>query len=133
MQCEGILSALIGLVGATNNNGTTDQTDDIVRAALLADADSEEMITCIHKEKFLIAPNCASCTAPCGNTSDYDMTRFADTESETLNAKLAVIDALRVLAAKGGKLPQAVYTAISYLGYELDMESYLDILEELKL
>lgn len=79
MQGDSIISALIGLVGAVSNNGKTEQTDSVIREAFLClkDADSEEeMVQKIHAEKFIIAPDCATCLNPCGNTSDYDMAQF---------------------------------------------------------
>jgi hypothetical protein len=103
MNNKRILSALIGLAGAVGNNGKTEHTDAIVRAALLA-VDSDAQIELIHREKYAISPNCETCQFPCGNTSDYDMEKF----------------------------DQAVYKAISYLGYDLNQESYEILLEELK-
>ena len=79
MQGDSIISALIGLVGAVSNNGKTEQTDSVIREAFLCLTDAgseEEMVQKIHAEKFIIAPDCATCFNPCGNTSDYDMAQF---------------------------------------------------------
>lgn len=79
MQGDSIISALIGLVGAVSNNGKTEQTDRVIREAFLCLTDAgseEEMVQKIHAEKFIIAPDCATCLNPCGNTSDYDMAQF---------------------------------------------------------
>ena len=78
---DSIISALIGLVGAVSNNGKTEQTDRVIREAFLClkDAGSEEeMVQKIHAEKFIIAPDCATCLNPCGNTSDYDLCSRCD-------------------------------------------------------
>ncbi len=131
-----IISALIGLCGAIGNNGKTEQTDSIVMQALL-DADSEEIVSRIHKEKFTISPNCADCQFPCGNTSDYDMKRFYHATQEEIQSKLEMLDELKNLMRRlqrenCPRLPDAAYQAIAYLGYELAAESYQKLTEELK-
>lgn len=131
-----IISALIGLCGAIGNNGKTQQTDSLVMQALLS-ADSEEMVSRIHQEKFTISPNCATCQSPCGNTSDYDMERFYDATQEEIQSKLEMLDELKNLVRrlqkeKCTRLPDTVYQAIAYLGYGLAAESYQKLSEELK-
>ena len=69
-----ILSALIGLAGAINNNGKTSDTDAIVRKALLSPGVS--VVEEIHREKYRISPNCETCPSPCGNTSNYPLAAF---------------------------------------------------------
>ena len=72
MQGDSIISALIGLVGAVSNNGKTEQTDSVIREAFLCLTDAgseEEMVQKIHAEKFIIAPDCATCLNPCGSTT----------------------------------------------------------------
>lgn len=69
------LSALIGLAGAESNNGKAEDTDAIVRQALLR-MHEEDWSQRIREEKFRIAPNCATCSAPCGNTSDYPIEKW---------------------------------------------------------
>ncbi len=131
-----IISALIGLCGAIGNNGKTEETDRIVMQALLS-ADSEEMVGKIHKEKFTISPNCATCQFPCGNTSDYDMERFYDATPEEIQSKLELLGELKRLMRRlqnenGTRLPDTVYQAIAYLGYGLSADSYQKLTEELK-
>lgn len=95
MQGDSIISALIGLVGAVSNNGKTEQTDSVIREAFLCltDADSEEeMVQKIHAEKFIIAPDCATCLNPCGNTSDYDMAQFYAADVKVISAKRDLIE-----------------------------------------
>ncbi len=69
-----VICELIGLVGATGNNGKTPNTDLIILKALTNP--TAESLELIRKEKHLIAPNCETCTSPCGNTSRYDINRF---------------------------------------------------------
>ena len=133
-----VIGALIGLCGAVSNNGKTEQTDAVVRLALLH-PEQNGMADQIRKEKYRIAPNCAVCETPCGNTADYDMERFYDAPEEVVESKLAVIRALKQTVQadqenrqSSCKLPDGVYRAIACLGYELDAESYQKLKEELE-
>lgn len=133
MNNRNILSALIGLAGAMNNNGKTETTDQVVLAALLAE-DSMEVVEKIRAEKFRISPNCATCEMPCGNTSDYNMNLWNQSPEEIILIKQRVVEGLTEIARRyrnAGKLPDVVYKAIAYLGYDLQIESYEIILEEL--
>lgn len=136
MDNPSILSALIGLCGAIGNNGKTQRTDSLVMQALLS-ADSGEMVSRIHQEKFTISPNCATCQSPCGNTSDYDMERFNDATQEEIQSKLEMLEELKNLMRRlqrenRTQLPDTAYQAIAYLGYGLAAESYQKLTEELK-
>ena len=147
-----VYSALIGITGAISNNGKTNNTDLIVARAILCDElDEDDMVDKIHKEKFTIAPNCATCKAPCGNTSDYDIEKFNEDSPEVKEAKELLVKSLEqyvkkcmeeynlsLIAEKMDKeeqifkLSDIVYQALTYLGYSLDLSSYAEIAEELK-
>ena len=107
MEDNVIVSALIGLVGACNNNPKTENTDRVIIKALAfptawqgtGDETLQALIDEIHTEKYTIAPNCAVCQTPCGNTSDYDMNRIYGDEADIRDLKLKMIAALRELAA----------------------------------
>lgn len=134
---EKIISALIGLVGAVSNNGKTDETDKIIKNALISikdGKDEDSVVDMIHKEKFTIAPDCATCLNPCGNTSDYDIEKFKNASDDVRNAKLKLINALceMVELSKGDILPNDAYRGITYLGYELAVESYDEITDRIR-
>ena len=134
MNNKKILCGLIGLVGAVSNNGKTADTDNIIITALLSE-DSEEIIAKIHREKYQISPNCETCQTPCGNTTDYDINALDKWTGEVKLIKQKIIESLVEVAKackSSGQLPEIAYKAIAYLGYQLDMESYKKILEELK-
>ena len=138
MQGDVIISALIGLVGAVANNGKTEHTDAVIREAFLRLQDperEEETVRRIHDEKFTIAPDCATCKHPCGNTSDYDMAKFYATEERSVTAKRELIETLRSrLSAPeeiSAALPEDIYRGIAYLGYDLEPESYEQLRNEL--
>ena len=130
MRQEKVIGALIGLAGAVNNNGKTDQTDAVIREALLSTCE-EEAVRRIHREKYIISPGCETCSFPCGNTSDVDITRFQREGADILCLKEEIVEELIRLAGQE-HLPEAAYKAISYLGYEMTAETYRELLEELK-
>jgi len=119
-------------VGAVSNHGKSESTDQIIRAALLNGTDASP-VDSLHREKFSIAPNCASCKAPCGNTSDYPLEAFAKWSGEEKALKEQVAEELRRIAGQAEtELPDIVYRGIAYLGYDLKADSYRRLLEELK-
>lgn len=107
MEENRIISALIGLIGACNNNPRTENTDHIVIKALAFPLDQSEacnetiqaLIEEIHTEKYIVAPGCSACQTPCGNTSDYDMNRIYEAETEIRDLKLEILSAVEELAA----------------------------------
>ena len=134
MQGDRIISALIGLVGAVSNNGKTKQTDSVIREAFLrlTDADSEEeTVEKIHTEKFTIAPDCATCLNPCGNTTDYDMIQFYGADAKIIAAKRDLIEAICEKLSSSETVSEAVYQGIACLGYDLEPEAYAQIQSEI--
>ena len=101
MEENRIVSALIGLVDACNNNPKTENTDHVIIKTLAftltqSEADDgtlQALIEEIYAEKCTIAPGCAACRTPCGNTSDYDMNRIYNAEADIRNLKLKIITA----------------------------------------
>ena len=134
MQGDSIISALIGLVGAVSNNGKTEQTDRVIREAFLClkDAGSEEeIVQKIHAEKFIIAPDCATCLNPCGNTSDYDMAQFYAADAKVITAKRDLTEAICKKMSLSENVPEDVYQGIAYLGYDLEPEAYTQIQQKI--
>ena len=145
-----ILSALIGLCGAVSNNGKTENTDRVVLEAILS-KEPEDAVRRIHEEKYKISPDCASCPAPCGNTSDGDLSRWNEAPEHIRRLKEEVMAGLDRMAEGRAKsmtenlcrtqepeVPEVVYRAISWLGYvslnfELGEETGRELLEEIKL
>lgn len=132
MNKETIFGALVGLAGAVFSNGKTEDTDEIVRRALLAEP-SEEILHAIHEEKYRISPDCAVCAAPCGNTSDYDMTQILKNTQIAQKKKALIMQQLCKLAqSEQQSLPESAYKAICYLSYELSAEKYDKVLEQME-
>lgn len=148
MKENQIISALIGLVGACNSNPKTTDTDDLVIKALAFplicpeydDGTLQKMIDNIYSEKNAVAPGCAMCTAPCGNTSDYDMRRIYEADDEIRKLKLQILEKLPELAAYAYRnrqfgIPSYIdnvffYKALSYVSYDMDAADLLGLLEE---
>lgn len=148
MKEDKIISALIGLVGACSNNPKTAGTDNLVIKALAFpllcpeydDKALREIVDAIHSEKNSVAPGCAVCTAPCGNTSGYDMRRIYEADDKIRKIKLQILKKLQSLAAytcrnqESGKIPytdsEFFYKALSYVSYDMDEASLLGLLDE---
>lgn len=151
MEDNKIISALIGLVGACNNNPKTKNTDRVVIKALAfslthPEADIETLqaiIDEIHTEKYTIAPNCAVCQTPCGNTSDYDMNRIYNAETVVRDLKLKMLSALKGLAAdlfsyrKSDVLSaedvEIFYKVLAYISFDMEKNSLLAFWDEVQL
>ncbi|MGM9632073.1 MAG: hypothetical protein ACI3XL_03160 [Eubacteriales bacterium] len=150
MKNEKIISALIGLVGACNQNPKTENTDDLLIRALAhpligSEATEESILGLvdeIHSEKNAVAPGCACCTAPCGNTSDYDMKLIYTADEEIGNLKIRILEELREFAlyeynsrqTEGkSKIDVTVfYKALSYISYDMEKESFSELLGEME-
>ena len=147
MTEDKIISALIGLVRACNNNPKTADTDSLVIKALAFpllcpeydDKLLRKIIDEIYAEKNLVAPGCAVCTAPCGNTSDYDMRRIYEADDAIRKVKLQILERLQKLAAYACRSCESeiidmdfFYKALSYISYDIDEAELLDLLNEAK-
>lgn len=143
MQENRIISALIGLIGACNNNPKTENTDRLVIKALATSLDphtTSEIVDEIRTEKNCIAPGCMACTSPCGNTSDYDMNRIYNADEEIRGMKLNILSEISETAKYiyenevplSEKEIEFFYKALSYISYELKIDSLLSLLDEVR-
>lgn len=101
-----LIGALVGLARATVNEPKTDDTDRVLREGLLmaarpaaGEAELDRMKAIVQAEKHCVAPNCATCAMPCGNTDDYDMARLWAAPAEVRALKLRVLNSVVLLAA----------------------------------
>ena len=150
MEEDKIISALIGLVGACNNNPKTENTDGVIIKALAFSTAQIEtgskglqtLIEEIYEEKFTVAPGCATCQTPCGNTSDYDMNRIYDSEADIRDLKLKILSALKELAAelyslqKSDTMPmesmEIFYKALLYVSFDMERDGLLTFWNEVQ-
>ena len=113
-QRDTLLGALVGLARSTVNEPKTEDTDRILAAGLRLAADPEaaesallRMTDIVETEKHRVAPNCASCAMPCGNTSNYDLARLWGAPAEICALKVRLLSAVCVLA--GQKTTAMIY------------------------
>lgn len=123
-----LLGALIGLARATTSEPKSEDTDDVLNAGLrlAAKQDAPEerlrrMIDIVHTEKHRIAPNCATCAMPCGNTADYDLARFYAAPQPVHALKQRLFAALFRLAQRPDEAQQyAIYQGLFTLAEDWD-------------
>ena len=124
-----LLGALIGLARATTSEPKTEDTDEVLNAGLrlAAQADAPEeklrrMLSIVQTEKHRVAPNCATCAMPCGNTADYDLARLWNAPEAIRGLKLQMLSAAFKLAQKRpvGDAQTAVYQVLFTLAEDWD-------------
>ena len=126
-----LLGALVGLARATTNEPKTDDTDEVLNAGLrlAAQPDAPEerlqrMLAIVQTEKHRVAPGCATCAMPCGNTNDYDLARLWAAPETIRTLKLQMLSAAFTLAQKRpqGQAQAAVYQLLFTLAEDWDEE-----------
>ncbi|MCH5197775.1 MAG: hypothetical protein J1E34_02610 [Oscillospiraceae bacterium] len=141
MREDRIISALIGLIGACNNNPKTKETDNLVIKALAASSDTRNADAITYEilaEKKRISPGCAVCQMPCGNTSDYDMNRIYTASDEIKTLKLQILCEIRETAEfiykndvpLSEEKTEFFYKALSYLSCDIEKEPLNALLNE---
>ena len=72
-----LIGALIGLAKACNVHLKTENTDNIIIQSLAGifqnEQQLEELLQKVREEKFAVAPDCATCLNPCGNTDEFNL------------------------------------------------------------
>ena len=128
---DALLGALVGLARATTNEPKTDDTDEVLNAGLrlAAQPDAPEerlqrMLAIVQTEKHRVAPGCASCAMPCGNTKDYDLTRLRSAAPAVRQRKLRLLQAVFRLAAQqtDADVQLAIYRGLFAFSEDWDEE-----------
>lgn len=134
-----LLGALVGLARAATSEPKTADTDEVLNAGLCLaaqpDASEEKlrrMLAIVRAEKQRVAPNCASCAMPCGNTADYDLTLLWNAPEPILSLKLQMLSAAAALARKRpfGDAQTAVYQVLFTLAENWDEELLLPVVQK---
>ena len=94
-----LTGALIGLARSCGNNPKTENTDEIIIEGLVhtitnsntGAAALKAMIEKVREEKNTVAPDCAVCAAPCGNTSEYDVSNIWKHETDVRGVETAIL------------------------------------------
>lgn len=102
-----LTGALIGLARSCGNNPKTENTDEIIIEGLvhtitnsnIGAAALKAMIEKVREEKNTVAPDCTVCAAPCGNTSEYDVSNIWKHETDVRGVETAILFGIREMAA----------------------------------
>ena len=133
-----LLGALVGLARSTSSEPKTENTDAVLNAGLrLAaqpDAPAEtlqRMLDITRAEKHAVAPNCATCAMPCGNTNDYDLARLWSAPEPIRPLKLQMLSAAFSLALRHprGEAQTAIYQVLFTLAEDWDEALLLPVAE----
>ena len=99
-----------------------------------------ELIGRVHAEKAQLVPDCSSCAAPCGRTSDYDMNLLWGADEDIRSLKSLVLFGVRGMAAYAHHAMVLGYTddevnrffakALFAIGEDWGMEELLPIVME---
>ena len=114
-----LTGALIGLSRATD--GGTQATPETWRLMIegifttvpnvnFDEKTIREMIGRVRAEKTRLAPDCASCAAPCGRTSDYDMSLLWNAEEDIRSLKSHILFGVRGMAVYAHRAMVLGYT-----------------------
>ena len=131
-----LFSVLIGLARACTSNKKTKNTDKIIIDALKDIDSSEEQILKqwiqkVKEEKAAVAPNCALCASPCGNTDDYDMEKiWKEPNDEIRELKIRLLDSLKLLSKKEEVDNEDFHKGLCVVSYEWEGADLLPIVEE---
>lgn len=144
-----LTGALIGLARSCGNNPKTENTDEFIIEGLTAtitnrnvSADAlKALIEKIRKEKNTVAPDCAVCASPCGNTSEYDVRNIWNHEDEVRGVETAILFGVREMAAmiypaillghKDEVVNEFFYKALCMISYGMRKEDLLPVVIEL--
>ena len=133
-----LLGALVGLARSTSSEPKTENTDAVLNAGLrLAaqpDAPAEtlqRMLDITRAEKHAVAPNCATCAMPCGNTNDYDLARLWSAPEPIRPLKLQMLSAAFSLAQRHprGEAQTAIYQVLFTLAEDWDETLLLPVVQ----
>lgn len=145
-----LTGVLIAVAKSSWSNPKTADTDHLITEGLLltderADADAQtltQMIRCLREEKNKIVPNCAYCTSPCGNTSEYDIDQIRNESEETRSLKFQILRGIRQMAGiiypaqLQGYEDESIHAffqkALSVLSYDLTQEELMPTVRELE-
>ena len=114
-----LLGALVGLARSTSSEPKTENTDAVLNAGLRLAAQPDA-----PAETHAVAPNCATCAMPCGNTKDYDLTRLRSAAPAVRQRKLRLLQAVFRLAAQhpDADVQLAIYRGLFAFSEDWDEE-----------
>ena len=128
-QRDTLLGALVGLARSTVNEPKTEDTDRILADPEAAESALLRMTDTVEAEKHRVAPNCAACAMPCGNTSNYDLARLWGAPAEICALKVRLLSAVCVLAGQKttAQIQKEICDDLFVLAEDWDTELLLSI------
>ena len=144
-----LTGVLIGLARSCGNNPKTENTDEIIIEGLVhtitnsntGAAALKAMIEKVREEKNTVAPDCAVCAAPCGNTSEYDVSNIWKHETDVRGVETAILFGIREMAAiifpavvmgkTDAEVNEFFYKALCMISYGMSKEDLLPVVQEL--
>ena len=141
-----LIGALIGLAKACNVHLKTENTDGIVIKSLAAifplEENGDELLQGVREEKLAVAPDCATCLAPCGNTDEYNLDELQvsgisetvrDLKFQLLNISHEIASGMVYYTINSTeKNINSLYKALCVVSYDVDEERVETVLKELQ-
>ena len=143
-----LTGALIGLARTCTTNPKTENTDKILIEGLFSTLTNvnfnkdtlPEMIAKVRAEKDAISPGCKSCSSPCGNTDEYDVTQIWNAQEDIRSLKSLILFGVRGVAAyayhamvlgyQDEEINEFFYKALRMISFDLEMEQLLPVVLE---
>lgn len=141
-----LIGALIGLAKACNVHLKTENTDNIIIQSLAGifqkEQQFEELLQKVREEKLAVAPDCATCLNPCGNTDEYNLDELQSPEvnQNVRDLKMELLDTSYKFAfnirhdniedREAGI--KALYKALCVISYDVTEERVRIVLSELE-
>ena len=146
---DAVICALVGLARAAEAKEIPAGTAPVLFAALssvtpgspLSASAARDLVEQIHKQKAIIAPDCAACPSPCGRTSDFlpeDLNRTDDGLFKERNRLLAELSRhakavwKRILAEQEDpEITRLFMDCVFMAGYAYEKELFAPYFEKL--
>lgn len=143
-----LTGALIGLARVCSNNPKGDFTDQLIIEGLFTtvtnvnfnEDTTRQIIDKVKEEKARLAPGCTECTARCGNTDNYDMSRMWNAQEDVRSLKSLILFGIRGIAAyayhamvlgyTSKKVNDFFYKALFVLAEDWTIEELLPVVME---
>lgn len=143
-----LTGALIGLAKACESNPHDESVTDIIVEGLFTtitnvnfnDETIRKITEKVRKKKYEVVPNCSVCTAKCGNTDDYDVTKIWNEQEDIRSLKSLILFGIRGMAAyayhanvlgyRDNTVNDFFIKALCILSYDLNKEELLKVVTE---
>ena len=134
-----LIGAVIGLLRAADGKEIEASVRDLVLAALGAyhRGDSSrvpDLLTEVRAERHRLVPDCATCSKPCGRTSEYDLGNIPSTSAkwELLDACGELADAILSKQHMDADTLMTLYRGIFQIGEYIDEDTVAELIQETK-